>query len=51
MKSKPTCVICGEIATQRITPGYNQSFLYSCDNDFCIHSIKIQLQGALNNQN
>jgi hypothetical protein len=51
MKEKPTCVICGEKATQRITPGYEEGFLYSCDNESCQRSIRIQLRGAIKNQN
>ena len=51
MNSKPTCVICGKKAVHKITPGYEEGFMYSCDDEFCKHSIKIQLQGAIKNQN
>ena len=51
MKEKPTCVICGQKATQRITPGYDEGFLYSCNGESCKWTIKIQLRGAIKNQN
>ena len=51
MNAKPTCVICGKKAVHKITPGYEEGFMYSCDDEFCKHSIKIQLQGAIKNQN
>jgi len=51
MKDKPRCVICGDLATVRITPSYGSGFLFSCDDEECKRVIKIQLEGALKNHN
>lgn len=51
MKDKPRCVICGDLATVRITRGWGDGFLFSCDDEECKRVIKIQLEGALKNQN
>lgn len=51
MKDKPCCVICGDLATVRITPQWGSGFLFSCDDEGCKKVIKIQLEGALRNHN
>lgn len=51
MSSKFICVICGEPAKSKITQKWGESYLYSCDEEECKRVIKIQLEGALKNQN
>lgn len=51
MSSKFFCVICGEPAKSKITQKWGEAYLYSCDEEECKRVIKIQIEGALKNQN
>ena len=51
MEPKPTCIICGEQAMRRIEVPFVKGHLFNCENEECIRVSRIQLQGALRNQN
>ena len=51
MNPKPTCIICGKPAMRRIEVPFDTTHFFTCDNEDCVKSVRIQLQGALKNQN
>jgi len=50
-QTEKICVICGDRAFSRIELPFQSGFLYSCEDEECQRVIKVQIRGALKNQN